>query len=248
MSNLLVIIGAKAVLFALIATAIRMPRHALAHAALPALGVGAAFGFAFFGLFYALVPAIAYHPEVTWAFVTVNAVVSYGATAATVVLVPVDLPPRTDNHQDWRDRAYFPSLIGACALAFVATGNAFVRAFAVGATLMAIAEIAALAAGRAGPVSRLIHGEWRPLAVLLAVNAALGIFYEALNLMFPVWSWITLAGLPGALSTAIMMAIGYIILVHPMFIALRLLSPTPQSGRQPSSKWSATRRSSRRTP
>ena len=57
------------------------------------------------------------------------------------------------------------------------------------------------------------------------MTAGLGVFYESFNLAFPVWHWTSLEALPPAARTAVMMAIGYIVLIHPMFIALRLAAP-----------------------
>ena len=64
------------------------------------------------------------------------------------------------------------------------------------------------------------------LGVLLA---GLGVFYETLNLLFPVWDWTTLADLPVAVRTAIMMAVGYIVLIHPLFVVLRLIERSRSS-------------------
>jgi hypothetical protein len=228
MSNLLVIVFAKTVLLAGVVLWQRPRPGDLARALAIAYAVGSAFGLVFFVLFYMAVPAIGYHARLGAAFITVNATLSYGATAATLALLPLDLAPRRRGSGLGRELAYHLALTAICAVALAATANGFARAVAIGALVMTGAEVAALALGRAGPVSRMVHGELAPLGAVLAASAGLGAFYESLNLAFPVWEWVTLDMLPVAVRAAIMTAIGYIVLVHPLFVATRLLIPPPR--------------------
>jgi hypothetical protein len=227
MSNLLVIVLAKTVLMAVLAVRTAPGRAYVAMLLARGYAIGTLFGLAFFALFYLLVPAIGYHADVTFAFVAVNATLSYGATAVTVALLPVGLARRDPHAPLARERTYYTLVTGASLVAFAATGNGFVRAFCIGVTLMSLAEVAALLSGRAGPVSRMLHRDLLPLALVLAASAGLGAFYEAVNLVFPVWDWVTLDGLPRGARAGLMIAVGYIVLIHPAFVVTRLLIPAP---------------------
>lgn len=196
MSNLFLIAFAKTLLLAGIIFWLPPVRTGLFNKLAIAYGVGSIFGLAFFALFYILVPAIAYHHELTFAFVTANVVLSYGATAATVMLLPFDLKPRNRELPLTLERAYFATTIVLGFGAFTFTQSEFVRAFSTGVILMSLAEIAALVRLLRGPVSRMLRGEFKPLGIILAASAGLGVLYECLNLAFPVWEWVTLAGLP----------------------------------------------------
>ncbi len=227
MSNLFLIAFAKTLLLAGIIFWLPPVRTGLFNKLAIAYGVGSIFGLAFFALFYILVPAIAYHHELTFAFVTANVVLSYGATAATVMLLPFDLKPRNRELPLTLERAYFATTIVLGFGAFTFTQSEFVRAFSTGVILMSLAEIAALVRLLRGPVSRMLRGEFKPLGIILAASAGLGVLYECLNLAFPVWEWVTLAGLPAGADIAIMMSVGYIVLIHPLFVVTKLLVTHP---------------------
>ena len=223
MSNLLFIALAKTLLLAVIIFRFNPVRTGLGGKLAIAYAVGAIFGLIFFALFLVLVPAIAYYDELTFAFVTVNVTLSYGATAATVAVLPLDLNKRHPASSLTRERIYYAVTVVAALGIFAVATSDFLRAFSIGVILMSLAEIAALARKYSGPVSQMLHGQFRPLGTILAVSVGLGVFYEGLNLAFPVWDWVTFEPLPPIVATAIMMSVGYIVLIHPLYVVTRLL-------------------------
>ncbi len=223
MTNLLLLLVMKAVLLAaagLVARRLMLGTTVRPWVALP---VGAAFGFLFHLVFHDRINAIGFHAEPTTTLIAVNAVLSYGLTAMTVALVPLHLADRSSDAGARGEWGYFATTLVAALLAAVFAPTEFTRALGAGAALMLGLESLALVLGHRGPIARMLQGDLRGMGVLFVTTVVLGALYECLNLLFPVWVWTSLDAVPTWLRLTLMIGGGYVVLIHPLLMAIRLV-------------------------
>jgi hypothetical protein len=158
-------------------------------------------------------------------FFALNGILSYGSAIATARIFPVPTLPRASKRQRY---------LGAAVILLVLSTVAYLPSWGLhrlpsllswGAVIIGIGECAFLAARQLGPIAALSKGEWRPICVLWICSATTGAAYEALNWAFPLWRWHGLEGVANWQVEALVVALGYVVLFHPMTVLSRLVIP-----------------------
>jgi hypothetical protein len=194
--------------------------------------LGALFGFAYDSVLGAYGRVFEY-PDVSCVglFLALNAVLSYGVAACTAWI----LPCTTNSH-----RSSMARVVAGAALLVLALGvlgalasqqaiqlSPLVRAFSIGILIVSAVELAAVVFWRLGPILRMTWGEFGPFACLVVWSAVVGAIYEAANLLCPLWQWNLGPNMPFWTEEAIIVALGYFVLFHPLLVVSRTICGEP---------------------
>ena len=159
-----------------------------------------------------------YKVPLTPTFVIANGAFSYGLAAATVFVLSNRIP-MTYRPITWS--LGFVPLVLSCILVIwvtIAAPQAIVAAFLIGIIVLFVGESIAMLRGRSGPILELILGNWKLFVMLWSMSIFLGAAYETANAIWPIWEWGPASSLPRPWWTIMLVTVGYVILVHPLWI------------------------------
>lgn len=157
-----------------------------------------------------------------WTFVLLNGGLSYGFAIATAWSLPVDFPARTCRRHPLLPLSLL-AISAVLVLSLPQSGTWTLLAMCMlGLALVLTSEAIAGLAGHDGPFMALLDTRLRPFLVIWLGSIVIGLLYELLNAVFPLWSWSVADDMPLWLAEAVIVLFGYAALVVPMFVLSRL--------------------------
>lgn len=160
-----------------------------------------------------------YHLGMSPIFLISNGLLSYGAAAATALLIP--FYPTPISRISSRIIALSGAAVGSLLLTtfFVANAPPLAKVFLVGGAVIFFGETIYALLGRRGPLSgALAPGGALTLAVVLVASIAVGLLYETINIIWPVWDWEFAEYLPSWQVEILVITLGYFVLIHPLML------------------------------
>lgn len=159
----------------------------------------------------------------THVFWAANGFLSYGFAIATAGLFPVSL---TQHHSKrLRVFGFFTFILTVLLMILLPALSLplLITMFSWGGLLIICFEGLAAMAGRIAPGMALAMRQFRPFFILWKNSIVIGIIYEGLNWIFPLWHWQLVNGINDWNIEILIISMGYGILFHPMLILFRLM-------------------------
>jgi hypothetical protein len=211
------VVGVQLAVFAAVAAARRVPADRALRLLAAALVFGVPYGLAFDLIAGRAFDVFAYRLSTTVPFLILNGALSYGLAAATIWVLPIDRAPAV-RPPIWQTAV--AGAVLAAALALIAVSDTpLPTVIGLGAAILAAGELAGALAGRTGPGLAVLAGRPGPGLRLWGAAVAIALVYEAANALCPVWAWTPLPGLPGPWTHAAIVLLGYVVLLHPAWVA-----------------------------
>lgn len=153
-----------------------------------------------------------------------NGIFSYGISVATARYFPFQ---NKTPSQDLRRGAIVASSV-LLVLSGVATyftePSSIAAMFVYGMVIICVGELLVLLAGDYGPLWRILANPTvQSIINLWSWIVGIGLFYELVNFIFPFWRWLPASAYGTWYIEGLVVALGYIVLFHPMMIAWQLV-------------------------
>jgi hypothetical protein len=169
-------------------------------------------------------------------FLLLNSILSYGSALCTAWLLPCASIAHSTGRIRIAAMLFLSVLIGAVAWFYAADMSSLVRVFLVGALVIVAAELIAMTRGQLGPALAITKGTVAPIVCLMTWSIVIGAIYETANFLFPLWQWNLDSTVPMWIVEILIIAFGYFVLIHPMFVLSRAIFGEPRQVRSAQGK------------
>lgn len=160
----------------------------------------------------------------SWTFLLLNGIASYGLAIGTVWQLPATM--RSLAVTRFKGLAAFLIILAIVTAALLPVQSIPVAAVVliVGATILVASEALAILWGKEAPLVALANGRIKPFVVVWIASVLIGLVYERVNQAVGIWIWGEVPPIPHWAYRSVIVALGYFVLLHPMFVITRLVN------------------------
>lgn len=218
--NFVVLVLSQVVLFLLVTYGLGVNKSNAKKALCWGLILGAPLGYVFDRLFGLYFGVFDYYMETTLIFLLVNGMFSYGVALATVVLFVCWLDVALVPQSSVAKRLVFMSLISVFLFVFTLLNPMSILGVTItsGLFVLVISDLGLSLLGVQSFSGMLVKRDLRKLINIYLFSVIMGMWYEAVNYVFPVWRWGLSDDFSKSTTELMVVFSGYLVLVSALLV------------------------------